>query len=29
MMRPAPDLLTPLSGIITPSESKSKLPESR
>ncbi|WP_324028601.1 hypothetical protein GC087_14545 [Pantoea sp. JZ2] len=26
MMQPAPDLLTPLSGIITPSENASKQP---
>ncbi|WP_413787393.1 Rz1 family lipoprotein [Pantoea agglomerans] len=29
MMQPAPDLLTPLSGIISPSGSESKQPGSR
>lgn len=29
MMQPAPDLLTPLSGIISPSESESKSPVSK
>ncbi|PEI02653.1 hypothetical protein CRM79_05160 [Pantoea agglomerans] len=29
MMQPAPDLLTPLNGIISPSESESKSPESK
>ncbi|MGC0781463.1 lysis system o-spanin lipoprotein Rz1 [Pantoea agglomerans] len=29
MMQPAPDLLTPLNGIISPSESESKSPETK
>jgi len=29
MMTPAPDLLTPLNGIISPSENESKLAQSR
>ncbi|NEH20733.1 hypothetical protein GQQ13_20075 (plasmid) [Pantoea agglomerans] len=29
MMQPVPDLLTPLNGIISPSESESKSPESK